>query len=176
MIKQSKLTNNPINPSNPNLVPTTTKITLIRPINKAKFIKKDPKLVYIRCPRIQWMALFTSTSTLTQDQQSHISNPNHLLFLTCNNLNKFRKVACDQCTFEQNVPGNTQVYACCMCNNMNECYPLYGLFICGRCQTSVCYPYGTSELIKCTRCFTVNKVPIEPQKKYIDSKIKENKP
>ena len=83
-----------------------------------------------------------------------------------------RKVACDKCTFEQNVPGNTQVYVCCMCNAMNQCFPLYGLFICGRCKTNVCYPYGTSEFIKCTKCSTVNRVPIEPQKKYKNEEVK----
>ena len=49
---------------------------------------------------------------------------------------------------------------------MNECYPLYGLFVCGSCQRKVCYPYGTSEMIRCTCCGTVNKVPTEPQKRY----------
>ena len=53
-----------------------------------------------------------------------------------------------------------------MCNEMNECYPLYGLFICCRCHSNVCYPYGTSEFIKCTKCSTVNKVPSEPNKNY----------
>ena len=50
---------------------------------------------------------------------------------------------------------------------MSECYPLYGMFICGSCQGKVCYPYGTSDMIKCTRCQTINKVPIEPKKKYV---------
>jgi hypothetical protein len=27
-----------------------------------------------------------------------------------------RTVNCDKCTFTQSVPGNTQVYICCMCN------------------------------------------------------------
>lgn len=61
------------------------------------------------------------------------------------------------------VPATTQVYVCCCCNNMCQCYPLYGLIHCGRCQIKVCYPYGTSEMIRCIRCNAINKVESEPR-------------
>ena len=47
---------------------------------------------------------------------------------------------------------------------MNECFPLYGAFTCGICKAHVIYPYGTSQLIKCTRCQTVNRVVTDPEK------------
>ena len=81
-------------------------------------------------------------------------------------------VACNSCTYMQKVPGNTQIFICCMCNNMTECVPLYGLFVCGKCQCQVCYPYGTSTMIRCTKCSTVNQVPLEPKKKYLNEEQK----
>jgi hypothetical protein len=49
---------------------------------------------------------------------------------------------------------------------MNECEPLYGVFICGCCEAKICFGFGTSEFIKCVKCSSVNRVPSEPVKKY----------
>lgn len=49
---------------------------------------------------------------------------------------------------------------------MNECEPLYGVFICGFCQTKVCFGFGISTMIKCPKCKSINKVPTEAKKNY----------
>lgn len=39
------------------------------------------------------------------------------------------------------------------------------MFTCGICKAKVIYPHGTSALIKCTKCQTINRVNPEPKKK-----------
>lgn len=91
-------------------------------------------------------------------QQCALPCANQFHKCTFRSLSLFRTVNCDKCTFTQSVPGNAQMYICCMCNEIIECFPLYGVFTCGICMAKVIYPYGTSSLIKCTKCLTVNRV------------------
>jgi len=49
---------------------------------------------------------------------------------------------------------------------MNECFPLYGVFTCGNCQANVGFGFGVSESVKCPKCLSINRVPLEPVKKY----------
>lgn len=129
---------------------------ILRDLSPIRYIRSKKPLIKVTVRiRIQlvykWMEAILECRGLLNKKK-----PN---YLKCTPDFNQRKVACEHCTFEQNVPGNTQVYVCCCCNNMNECFPLYGLFICGCCQGKVCYPYGTSDMIRCTRCGTVNRVP-----------------
>jgi phage FluMu protein Com len=54
---------------------------------------------------------------------------------------------------------------------MNECYPLYGIVICGCCQAKFGFGFGMSEYVKCPKCSSVNKVPLEPKKQYQSASI-----
>lgn len=49
---------------------------------------------------------------------------------------------------------------------MNECKPTYNLFICCGCHTQVCYQLGVSQMVRCTRCKTVNRVPLNVSPNY----------
>jgi hypothetical protein len=49
---------------------------------------------------------------------------------------------------------------------MNECYPLYGLVICGCCQAPLGFGFGISQHVNCPKCFSINRVPLEPVKSY----------
>lgn len=64
------------------------------------------------------------------------------------------------------MPGNTQVYICGSCENMNECYPLYGVAVCGVCKARVGFGFGTSHYVKCPTCASISRVPLEPIKNY----------
>ncbi len=57
------------------------------------------------------------------------------------------------------VPANTHSFICFNCDCAQRCHPLFGIFICGSCQRKVWYQLGTSNLIKCTKCGTVNSIP-----------------
>ena len=70
----------------------------------------------------------------------------------------------------QVIAGNALNFKCEHCRRVSECEPTYGIFVCGDCLAHVCYAYRTSELIKCTKCGTINKVPKEPHRKVIKKK------
>ena len=57
---------------------------------------------------------------------------------------------------------------------MNECYPLYGVVICGCCQSKLGFGFGMSEYVKCTKCGSLMKVPLEAEKHYEGVGQKEN--
>ena len=77
---------------------------------------------------------------------------------------------CEHCASVQCISGNALNFKCDHCSKASECEPTYGIFICGDCLAHVCYAYRTSELIKCTKCGTINKVPKEPHRKAIKKK------
>jgi LSD1 subclass zinc finger protein len=58
------------------------------------------------------------------------------------------------------VPATSERFTCGHCANQNKCSPLYRIFLCGTCNAKVLYTTGSSDLIKCTRCSAVNKVPL----------------
>jgi LSD1 subclass zinc finger protein len=49
---------------------------------------------------------------------------------------------------------------------MNECQPVYNLFTCYGCRAQVCYQLGVSDVIRCTKCKTINKVPMSVKPNY----------
>lgn len=154
------LNKNNLNP-NPNIKISNPNIPNRIPLSQASILLNPMSIVFLVV-----LVLFRLISITMVRLLLIICQKKEHQFQTCMIKNDCRKVACEKCTYEQMVVGNTQVYVCCMCNAMNECFPLYGIFICGQCKTNVCYPYGTSEFIKCTKCGIVNKVPTEPQKHY----------
>lgn len=60
----------------------------------------------------------------------------------------------------QSVPATSEHFSCGHCASQNKCTPLYRIFICGTCRAKVCYATGASDLIRCTKCSSVNKVPL----------------
>lgn len=49
---------------------------------------------------------------------------------------------------------------------MNECYPLFGVVVCGCCHSRFGFGFGVGEYVKCPKCVSVNRVPLEPRKEY----------
>lgn len=53
-------------------------------------------------------------------------------------------VSCYFCTLVQSVPGTSERFICGGCSKDNSCTPIYKIFLCGTCQSKVCYAAGTS--------------------------------
>lgn len=68
---------------------------------------------------------------------------------------------CEHCSEAQMVPANSHAFICFSCQITQECNPTYGIFICGSCEKKVWYMYGQSSYIKCTKCGTINNVPLK---------------
>ncbi len=62
----------------------------------------------------------------------------------------------------QQIPGSTDKYRCFSCQQVGRCEPKWKLFICGCCNSKVCYLFQSSEYIRCRKCSTVNHIPIPP--------------
>lgn len=65
-------------------------------------------------------------------------------------------VTCHQCVCPQNIPGDSTIYVCYNCQRRVKCFPTHNIFKCSSCNKRVCYQLGTSHLIKCGYCKTVN--------------------
>jgi hypothetical protein len=65
-------------------------------------------------------------------------------------------VTCQFCMCPQNIPGNSTIYICYSCQRRVKCFPTHNIFKCAGCNKRVCYQLGTSHLIKCGHCKTVN--------------------
>ena len=69
-------------------------------------------------------------------------------------------VACFYCTCVQSVPATSECFSCGQCASQNKCTALYRIFVCGTCSAKVCYATGSSDLIRCTKCSAINRVPL----------------
>lgn len=69
-------------------------------------------------------------------------------------------VTCHYCNCAQNIPGDSSLYICYQCQRRVKCFPTHSIFRCTQCNKRVCYQLGTSHLIKCGYCKTINEVPV----------------